>query len=193
MDICSFIMKNHLKYIKLLITILIVIIGTIVNVCVHNNIDEEEQIRQIHDKENAIQSHRCKMYMCFRRLDDAMTLIEEMPYKVPDSPWKYLLKGHVYMLNNDSVNARSCYLKAYEKYDSLIRVNDEIDDKINHAFLTQLLYDKSLFYKEMDSLYQSTMNIEEQKIIEKNRCVPFDDVEKMCPLLTESMIDSLFM
>ena len=73
---------------------------------------------------------RLDTLLCRRDLESALLLIDTLHTQYPRDPQFYFGEGWIYQMKNDSIKARSCFMRAVDLYDSLIAVNKDFGDEI---------------------------------------------------------------
>lgn len=149
-----------------LISLIILVIGVLINIGYHFYINEMNEQRKKNIDSSMININRLDKLINMALSDSAFVVLDSLHKSKADLPEYYFIEGHLYDLKNDSLKARSCFKKAYDKYDRLIKENGRFGDKLNHSLMTQVLYGIPAFNKELDSLAKTTTDATELESVE---------------------------
>ena len=87
-----------------------------------------------------------------RDFERALQYIDSVNVAYPNDPQFYFVKGWVYDMMEDSLNARVAYSKSIDIYDSLIAAKPNEGDMINRAMIVQILYGKDAYIQALDEM-----------------------------------------
>lgn len=126
--------------------------------CKHTPTREELRDEFNRKQKRAIDGDKLTQMLHNKNYEAALLFIDTMHVLYPRDPQFYFCEAWVYQMKNDSAKATSCYMKARSIYDKLIEEKDDLGDKINHAAITQILYGKEEYDKELDIIVKSVDN-----------------------------------
>lgn len=109
---------------------------------------------------------RLDSLLCNRAFGEALLFLDSLHQQYPQDPQFYFGEGWVYDMQDDSINAHAAFRKARVLYDSLILKKEDLGDKINRAFITQILEGKEAYELELNQLAQSVKNKKDSLYVE---------------------------
>ncbi len=147
------------------ITVCLALFVTVIHGCKHS--DETLPSDQKAKRERFQAGMRLDTLLCRRDLESALLLIDTLHTRYPRDPQFYFGEGWIYQMKNDSIKARSCFMRAMAIYDSLIAVKKDFGDEINRAVIIQILYGKEAYDKSLDEILRTTKSTHDSLVIEE--------------------------
>lgn len=143
------------------------ILGLSCNYAEKTNAAPETNDRSLDEqRERHCKAMRLDSLLCNRAFGEALLFLDSLHQQYPQDPQFYFGEGWVYDMQDDSTNAHAAFRKARALYDSLILKNDDLGDKINRAFITQILEGKEAYDLELNQLAKSVKDDKDSLYVE---------------------------
>ncbi|MBR6202316.1 MAG: hypothetical protein IKQ62_04880 [Bacteroidaceae bacterium] len=144
-----------------------IIFGLSCNHAEKKNAKSETNERYLDEqRERHCKAMRLDSLLCNRAFGEALLFLDSLHQQYPQDPQFYFGEGWVYDMQDDSTNAHAAFRKARALYDSLILKNDDLGDKINRAFITQILEGKEAYDLELNQLAKSVKDDKDSLYVE---------------------------
>lgn len=130
------------------------------------------------NKKKLTYSIRLEQLLSQRNFHRALLLLDTLNSAYPQEATYYFARGWVYDMQNKKQQSRQSFTRARELFDSLATQKHDLGHRLNHAYITQVLYGRTAYLQELAEIKQSLHNAQEIQTIQQYESITYEK-EKM--------------